>query len=78
MNRFLFFLSLLIIHLSCSAPKNFTWRGKMVTEKKYDRVVKRYTKRFIKSRSVEENLLMLGVDVRFDTLQNRIDTVKKH
>lgn len=57
----------IVFLVSCSAPKEFTWRGKMVTERKYDRVTKRDVKRFIKEQSVEDNLLFLGVEVVYDT-----------
>lgn len=38
---------LAMIFISCS-PKNNTWMGKKVTERKFNRKLDRYTKKFIK------------------------------
>lgn len=48
----------------------------MVSKRKYDRELKRVTKEFIKEQSAEDNLLFLGAEVKYDSVQLKNDSTK--
>jgi hypothetical protein len=61
-------ISLLVGFIACS-PKTYTFRGKQVTKKQFDRKLDRHTKRFIR-KNTEFVKLWQGVEVVYDTIQN--------
>lgn len=67
MKKFIFIL-LLVSFVACS-PKTYTFRGKKVTEKQFNRKLNRFTKRFI-NKNPEFVELWQGVEVVYDTIQN--------
>jgi len=56
-----------IFFISCATSKNYTWENKVVSEKKYNKELKKYTKEFVKNSSVSDVVLMSELEVTYDT-----------
>ena len=71
MIRSIFLLVFSLILYSCSAPKEFTFENRSVTEKSFERKMKRYTKRFVREMPDEMKRILLNLDVVYDTIYQR-------
>jgi hypothetical protein len=66
--KYLLFIGLLLI-FSC-AKKTYTFRGKKVTEKQFDRKLKKFTDKFVND-NPEFVELWNGVEVVYDTTKSQ-------
>lgn len=52
---------------SCTVSKSYTWDNKKVSEKKYNKELKKYTTNYIKNSSTEEIEIFSNMIILYDT-----------
>jgi hypothetical protein len=68
--RVIIFLILVGFLASCSLPREYQYGDKMMTKRKFDRVIKRYTRDFVREMSDEDARIFLNLDIVYDTTKN--------